>query len=53
MVNDDIQSNIEEIEIDGMVSYINKKDYIWIWKALIITLENLLVGNVVIAVPKP
>lgn len=24
-INDDIQSNIEEIEIDEIVSYINKK----------------------------
>ena len=33
--NDESQSNIEEIEVDEMVSYITKKkDYIWIWKAI-------------------
>lgn len=53
-INDDIQSNIEEIEIDEMVSYINKKKITSGYgKLLIITLENLSVGNVVIVVPKP
>lgn len=53
-INDDIQSKIEEIEIDEMVSYINKKKITsGSGKLLIITLEDLSVGNVVIVVPKP
>ena len=48
------QANIEEIEVDEMVSYINKKKIIsGSGKLLIITLENLSAGNVVIVVPKP
>lgn len=34
-VENESQANIEEIEVDEMVSYINKKkDHIWIWKAI-------------------
>ncbi len=48
------QANIEEIEVDEMVSYINKKKITsGSGKLLIITLENLSAGNVVIVVPKP
>ena len=32
--NNEPQSNVEEIEVDEMVSYITKKDYIRIWKAI-------------------
>ena len=53
-VENESQANIEEIEVDEMVSYINKKKIIsGSGKLLIITLENLSVGNVVIVVPKP
>lgn len=53
-VEDEAQSNIEEIEVDEMVSYINKKKITsGSGKLLIITLENLSAGNVVIVVPKP
>ena len=52
--NDESQSNIEEIEVDEMVSYITKKKITsGSGKLLIITLENLSAGNVVIVVPKP
>lgn len=52
--NDESQSNIEEIEVDEMVSYITKKKITsGSGKLLIITHENLSVGNVVIVVPKP
>ena len=51
---DDPQSNIVEIEVDEMVSYITKKKITsGSGKLLIITLENLSAGNVVIVVPKP
>ncbi len=50
----DAASQIEEIEIDEMVSCIHKKKLVsGSGKLLIITLENLSVGNVVIAIPKP
>ena len=53
-VENESQANIEEIEVDEMVSYINKKKIIsGSGKLLIITLENLSAGNVVIVVPKP
>ncbi len=52
--NDESQSNIEEIEVDEMASYITKKKITsGSGKLLIITLENLSAGNVVIVVPKP
>ena len=52
--NAESQSNIEEIEVDEMVSYITKKKITsGSGKLLIITLENLSAGNVVIVVPKP
>ena len=51
---DEPQSNIVEIEVDEMVSYITKKKITsGSGKLLIITLENLSAGNVVIVVPKP
>ncbi len=47
-------STIEEIEVDEMFSYINKKKIqSGSGKLLIITLENSLGGDVVIVVPKP
>ena len=52
--NGEYESNMEEIEVDEMVSYITKKKIAsGSGKLLIITLENLSVGNVVIVVPKP
>ena len=51
---DDLKSNIEEIEVDEMVSFLTKKKITsGSGKLLIITLENLSAGNVVIVVPKP
>ena len=50
----DINAKIDEIEIDEMYSYINNKKFqSGSGKLLLITLENLSVGNVVIVVPKP
>ena len=50
----DTKSKIDEIEVDEMYSYINKKRIqSGSGKLLIITLENLSVGSVVIVVPKP
>ena len=52
--NNEPRSNVEEIEVDEMVSYITKKKITsGSGKLLIITLENLSAGNVVIVVPKP
>ena len=52
--NEIYDENIEEIEVDEMVSYITKKKITsGSGKLLIITLENLSAGNVVIVVPKP
>lgn len=52
--NENYQENIEEIEVDEMVSYIAKKKITSEpGKLLIITHENLSAGNVVIVVPKP
>ncbi len=54
ITDDDTSSQIDEIEVDEMVSYITKKKITsGSGKLLIITLENLSVGNVVIVVPKP
>lgn len=51
---DDLKSNIEEIEVDEMVSFLTKKKIIsGSGKLLIITLENLSAGSAVIVVPKP
>ena len=51
---DDLKSNIEEIEVDEMVSFLTKKKITsGSGKLLIITLENLSAGNVVIVAPKP
>lgn len=48
------QSTIEEIEVDKMISYINKKNITsQSGKLLIITLKNVPAGNVIIVVPKP
>ena len=50
----DITSEIEEIEIDEMHSYINEKNIqSGSGKLLIIPLKDCSVGTVVIAVPKP
>ncbi len=50
----DINSEIEEIEVDEMYSYINKKNIqSGSGRLLIITLKNFSVGDVVIVVPKP
>ncbi len=50
----DINSKIEEIEVDEMYSYINKKNIqSGSGRLLIITLKNFSVGDVVIVVPKP
>ena len=50
----DITSEIEEIEVDEIYSYINKKNIqSGSGKLLIITLKNFSVGDVVIVVPKP
>ena len=47
-------ANIEEIEVDEMLSYIGKKKATFgSGKLLIITLESSSGGNVVIVVPKP
>ena len=50
----DITSEIEEIEVDEMHSYINEKNIqSGSGKLLIITLKDCSVGTVVLAVPKP
>ena len=50
----DITSEIEEIEVDEMYSYINEKNIqSGSGKLLIITLKDCSVGTVVLAVPKP
>lgn len=49
-----LNSNFEEIEVDEMCSYINKKKIVFgSGKLLITTLESSSGGSVVIVVPKP
>ena len=53
VTENDVESYIEEIEVDEMHSYINKKKIQFgSGKLLIITLKNFSVGDVVIVVPK-
>lgn len=48
------QSNIEEIDVDEIISYINKKNITSpSGKLFMITLKNVHAGNVIIVVPKP
>lgn len=50
---DDLKSNIEEIEADETVSFPSKKDHIWIWKAIDHNTRKPIAWNVMIIVPKP